>query len=86
VPYKSKQIHLGPDIEIVEIHDIKIQYDRVFVNGKLWSEAPAMERTSFMWMAGRDGLSSEELYNWFQMEKGIEFNGQIICWTPNLYS
>lgn len=74
-PYCSKQITIAPDIEIVKIWDFEIDND-IRVNGK------HMFAHDVQKLANNDGLTSEELMQWFKFP--APFSGQVICWNLNL--
>lgn len=89
-PYKSKQLHLGPDIEIVDVYDVEITYDHV--KGMNFEFAAPILNTAWredfipMGLVGKnDGLNMVDFVNWFPVVKE-PFIGQIICWTPKLYA
>ena len=80
--YHSPQIIIGPDIEVKKTWDIIIKPDdSLFINGQdcgmFISFNAIVEK-----LAKNDGLSTEDLLNWFPNKK--EFDGQIICWNPKI--
>jgi len=77
-PYRSKQIIIGPDIEIKKIWNIRIYayYLKGLVISWQGSEFDIDK------VAANDGLSTDDFIDWF--EKSIPFNGQIICWNENI--
>lgn len=80
-PYKSKQIQFAPDTEIKKIYDIEMDAEGVFyINGKYVDVTSSIcdGRT----VADNDGLSSDDLLDWFPV--GKPFKGQIICWNENI--
>ncbi len=79
--YHSNQITIAPDIEIKQLWDIEIDIEGVFyINGKYVDVTSSIcdGRT----IADNDGLSSDDLLNWFPV--GKPFKGQIICWNENI--
>lgn len=102
-PYRSKQIQFAPDMEIKKIWDITIttedddgENDWSFfnINGKhhtAYSEEYASLELKAL--AKNDGLSLNDFYNWFSLERTQKqrlekepkiFNGQIICWNESI--
>lgn len=91
-PYASKQLHLGPDITISDVHDFELRFQgsfrHIYMDGELFGEINPMDDGKFdvtgdlFTMASNDGLDLPDLMGWFNKP----FVGQIICWTPNLYS
>ncbi len=74
-PYKSRQIRIGPDIEIAKLWDIEFDGD-----GCLWVYSENEGNDVIDSVAKNDGLTKEDLYAWFQQP----FTGQIICWDPKI--
>lgn len=80
--YRSPQLVIGPDIEVKKTWDVKIKVDdNFFINGQdcgaFISFNGIVEK-----LAKNDGLSTEDLLDWFPSKK--EFDGQIICWNTNI--
>lgn len=74
-PYHSKQIIIGPDIEIEKVWDFSIQKG-CFVMPE------ASSSTTIELIAKNDGLNLQDFKDWFQYPK--DFDGQIICWDETL--
>lgn len=78
VPYQSPQVIIGPDIEVKKIWPIGM---RMFNSYKeFYSGDTDLTGGSIARIAMNDGLSSDDLYWWFQKP----FEGQIICWNENI--
>lgn len=81
VPYQSKQIILTPDLEVKKVFDFEMDINGAYsVNGKY------LDKELYPTLALNDGLTEEELFNWFMpnYNKPKEFIGQIICWNENV--
>lgn len=76
IPRRSKQITVGPDIEIKKIWDVEFDIGGVISINGFYTE---IEDEVF---ANNDGLSIEDFYGWFP--QGKEFKGQIICWNEKI--
>lgn len=75
-PYKSKQIILFEDVEVLKVWNIEIDENKCFyIEGKLLSVG--YEKI----LASNDGLSIEDLESWFSK---LPFSGQIICWSDSV--
>ncbi len=83
-PYNSKQIIIAPDIEVKKVFEIGI-YSGIVIDKKGFCEAynykPSENLTK---LSSNDGLSVQDMLDWFQVEKKKEFTGQIICWNENV--
>lgn len=80
-PYNSKQIILADDVEVKQVFDFEMDLNGVYaVNGKY------LDNNKYETLAMNDGLTEEELFNWFMpnYNKPKEFVGQIICWNENV--
>ena len=77
VPYRSKQIIIAPDIEIVKIWQIKM---RIIGEDKLWQFYSQNKESTITDIAKNDGLSYSDFADWFKED----FTGQIICWNKNI--
>jgi hypothetical protein len=86
-PYRSPQITIGPDIEIVKIWNFRMSRRGVFSieTGLLW---PFWERIKELnVLAANDGLADVDFYSWFMNHpkaKKEGFRGQILCWSENI--
>lgn len=88
-PYNSPQIIIAPDVELVKVGDFKILKD---IEDTPWMDIgstysyPApfdLERSIIPTVAENDGLSTQDLLDWFQYPK--PFDGQILCWKEVVY-
>lgn len=83
-PYQSKQIVIGPDIQIKKIWDFQLFYgnEQVWINGKI------LHYRAHEIIAKNDGLELLDFVNWFVQappKKSVKlFEGQIICWNENI--
>ena len=101
-PYNSKQRVIAPDLEIKKVwsFEIKNEFDKdgwynfFYVNGKmvLYTTEQNPLQLSYRNLATNDGLTDEDLVNWFKANDGYysgktyktQFSGQIICWNENI--
>lgn len=79
-PYHSKQITIGPPIEVKRVWDFELRPlengSVIFINDKLrWGQMASV-------VAKNDGLSVEDFKAWFKW--GKPFKGQIICWNDQI--
>ena len=78
-PYRSKQIPFAPDLYIENVWTILILPSReVFIQGQPYGYMGSPEVNK---LALNDGLIPEEFESWFNK---FPFEGQIICWDPNI--
>jgi hypothetical protein len=76
-PYNSKMITIAPDIEIKKVWDFEVgPFGLVFIN------CLSVSDSTFEKVASNDGLTLDELKEWFQYPK--PFDGQIICWNESI--
>lgn len=79
-PYRSKQIQFtANEIEIKKVWNFSIHAARFFINDNpisMW------KGNFFSDLAKNDGLTADELKEWFMYPK--PFEGQIICWNENI--
>lgn len=79
-PYASPMIKITDDIEIKKIWDISIHHAHnwfaIFINGQ------ECEPASWETLAMNDGLTVEEMMEWFKQNN--IFTGQIICWNETI--
>lgn len=78
IPYRTSQIIISEDIEIVNVWDIEIVkrylfFPDFFINGQKVCDQTLV--------AKNDGLDWEDLINWFGNK---DFKGQIICWNSSV--
>lgn len=82
-PYTTKQIIIAPDIEIKKIWKFEIRESDLFIDGVLIFDRVTIDyHTQLGTLAKNDGLSTDDLLDWFQYPK--PFKGQIICWNENI--
>jgi hypothetical protein len=82
-PYRSKQITIAPDTEVLKVWTVEIH--PVFTDGKVDGvDFSVNGRPFFDWdnLATNDGLSTDDLYSWFR--SSLPFLGQIICWNKSV--
>lgn len=78
-PYHSKQITIGPDIEVKKAWDFELTFDDLFyIDKDLYAYSSSHEPLERL--ASNDGLEMVDLLNWFDKP----FEGQIICWNENV--
>lgn len=78
-PYRSRQIIIAKDLLIRNIWTIQIlPTTEIFIQGQPYGfyGSPDMEK-----LALHDGLTPEDFQAWFSR---LPFEGQIICWDPDL--
>lgn len=75
-PYASKQIIIGPDIEIKKTWD----FDKDLLGGEFRLNGLELHPAQLEVIAKNDGLTLGELMSWFKKP----FTGQIICWSKNV--
>ena len=78
-PYQSKQIKIGPPIEVKKVWDIDITDDGfISINGALFADRSLLRE-----LAQNDGLVLDDFAAWFKYP-GTWFDGQIICWNDKI--
>lgn len=80
-PYYSKQIILAPDIQVAKIWNVKIDQCGVWSTGLLGEQDYYIDDDIFTKIAENEGLMENDLL-WFFNQ--IPFDGQMICWNPNI--
>lgn len=76
--YRSKQIIIAPDIEVMKTFDFHIRKNDYFIN-----HSP-VNYNQLKVVAANDGLEIDDFECWFNVKKGEVFAGQIICWNENI--
>jgi hypothetical protein len=81
-PYHSKQITFAPDIQVKKVFDFSVVLGSICIgeymmDGEIESHHETLEQ-----LAMNDGLSKDELLQWFRYPK--DFTGQIICWNETI--
>lgn len=79
-PYNSKQIIIGPDIEIQKIWDIEIIQGEHFFVVKI--EGYKKGASDVEILSINDGLELRDFFDWFELN--LPFKGQIICWNEDI--
>lgn len=88
-PYNSKQIVIGPDIEIKKVWDVELTPALWWDECKVTLNGKSIDNKEFLRMASNDGLTASDLLLWLAGPKMADsrrkpFNGQIICWNENV--
>lgn len=79
VPYRSKQIPFAPNLLVENVWTILILPSKeVFIQGQPYGFFGSPEINK---LAYHDGLTPDEFEHWFAK---LPFEGQIICWDPNI--
>jgi hypothetical protein len=75
-PYRSKQIIIAPDIEVVKTWDFELgNMGNYLLNSKI------IPIDLLKIIAKNDGFSElDDFECWFKND----FDGQVICWNPNI--
>jgi hypothetical protein len=88
-PYRSKQLIIGPDIEIKKVWDFRIK----LFNDGWWIDfgshrvcgAHDFKMSALPLLARNDGLELADFLSWFQYHtRTTPFLGQIICWNDKI--
>ena len=84
-PYRSKQIIIAPDVQIVKTWQI----DFIFHVGWYQQILNGVERSGVdltTEIAKNDGLGVADFLDWFNPNRNKKqiFSGQIICWNPKV--
>lgn len=83
-PYKSPQIIIAPEVELVQVGKFRIvhdYFDTPWIDiGSAYSYPDPIDfdRSIIPTVAKNDGLSTEDLLAWFNWPR--QFEGQILCW------
>lgn len=77
-PYNSKQIIIGPDIEVKRTWTFEILNFGYAVDGAFQSY------NELKIIAANDGLTVDDFECWFNVKKNEVFEGQIICWNDKI--
>lgn len=78
-PYKSKQIIIAPDIEIVKLWDFEVDRCGVISVGGFYDFSDDPE-SNYETLAKNDGLTEMEMLQWFNKP----MTGQVICWNAGI--
>jgi hypothetical protein len=80
--YHSKQITIAPETEIFYAPKIEIyKTSEIIIDGKFYATFGTDKSRD---LAKNDGLSEEDLKNWFKYPKNDLLDCQIICWNKDL--
>lgn len=86
-PYRSKQIQIAPDLEIVKLWDIDISINEygiktISINNEVFAIiGEQIIGNDKLWkLAKNDGLTTIQLHHWFEKP----MSGQIICWNDKI--
>jgi hypothetical protein len=80
-PYHSKQIIIGPDIQVKKTWRFEIKQTPGY-GMRLWINGFIIDTVIQIKLTQNDGLSMDDFMRWFQFPK--PFSGQIICWNENI--
>lgn len=87
-PYRSPQMYMGPAIEVVAVWDFFVEATGVaYLNGEHIVTYDCNGNIDIDDVAHNDGLSSTDFIDWIIepcINKGKEFDGQIICWDDTI--
>lgn len=77
--YRTPQIIIAPDVELVKVGDFKKEYTdhsgmAPFINGRFINPDTLCD------VAENDGLEYHDLLAWFKWSDSKPFDGQILCW------
>lgn len=75
-PYRSKQLIIGPEVEIKKTWDFRIDA----TDGNYWIGNDCLSYDQVKQVASNDGLLVDDFECWFEKR----FEGQIICWNEKL--
>lgn len=79
--YRSKQVIIGPDIEIKKTWRVSV------INRSIYIEGAPVTTYTIERLAINDGLSFADLLHWFMPLKknpAPDWHGQIICWNEKI--
>lgn len=83
-PYNSLQQTFFEDIEIKKVWTIEIWKDGEYTHAGIPEGDGQYRLVSLADLAKNDGLSIQDLIDWFNVKEGKPFVGQIICWSENV--
>jgi hypothetical protein len=82
-PYASKQAEFAPGIEIIKVWPFEVHADGLFsIDGRLVTSIAEWNA-----IANNDGLNFVDFDDWLLLpakKKAKPFDGQIICWNPDI--
>lgn len=84
IPYHSKQIILGRDIEVKKVWNIEIFTELGSIYIGIRTSDNSYGLLSFGEVAKNDGLIFTDMRDWFNVKPDKPFVGQIICWAENI--
>lgn len=81
-PYRSPQIVIAPDVELVEVYDFEIAKNPFPIGPDVYHGVNSLY-FELDQIAQNDGLSMEDFLAWFKYPQ--HFEGQILAWRPVNY-
>jgi hypothetical protein len=82
-PYRSKQITFAPDIEVKKTFDFGFRAGAFYLGDRIYDGEVEGHHELLNLIAHNDGLSKEDLLQWFRYPKSTG-EMQIICWNENI--
>jgi hypothetical protein len=82
-PYRSRQIIIGPDIQVKKTWDIEIDEADIWAMGLPGTQIKYLDDDQQARIALNDGLTEQDLYFWFKGSKK-PWVGQVICWNDKI--
>ena len=83
-PYKSPQITIAPDTLIKKVWNVEIFLQLGCIYIGIRKDENTHELLPFGEVAQNDGLTFDEMQDWFDVKPGKPFVGQIICWNDSV--
>ena len=85
-PYRSKQIIIAPDIEVIKTWDVELNFRQtspvMFIPQV---QKHHLEFSDMIKVANNDGLSIDDFFSWFLFDRKADpFKGQIVCWNKEI--
>ncbi len=75
-------ITIAPDIEIKKIWNFGVRKGEFYLNAICYSGEHEHHHELLEKIAINDGLSKQDLIDWFDFKK--EFHGQVLCWNDTI--
>lgn len=82
-PYRSEQIIIAPDIDVMITWDFEIKYTKIY-GCQVLVNADDMGVDLVGLLAKNDGLNYLDFLSWFKYEKKEPFIGQVISWSDKI--
>lgn len=74
------KIQFAPPLELVKVYDFEIKEgSNIYINNVYFPSR------KLIYIAQNDGLKLSEFGHWFNIHKGHDFSGQILCWGDISY-